>query len=328
MGKVSATGNNIKLMRIFFNPHAYTFLNLNPNLGDIKFFRESKRCLSQLIKIRTSDLISNGTLKSKVSIDFLLGFETTQLEFFNLSRTTRALISSINTLYVSPNHFPTSFNSIFFSKSKGTTKFRKHFTYTLSNTHHTTRANSMNIQLEPDDHLLADFFFHTIHTSCLKHEIRVNLLRYLNNSLKTKDRTSHFLENVDQRCSFCLTHPNLVPARETLNHIILSCPALENIRNSFLNILSCPLKNTKTLIIGSQAHETNLRTLDNILIAIYIHTIYKHTFQKHILTHERAFNVLKSMVESACNICPKISRAVARAREKNPSEFYYSIEIT
>ncbi len=80
----------------------------------------------------------------------------------------------------------------------------------------------------------------------LENHLREFIFQCRNNSLRTKDRLSHFLQ-LDDSCNFCL---NVFPdfkQRETFLHIFRKCAVTSNVLNSFLrhlNIVQPPSENS------------------------------------------------------------------------------------
>jgi hypothetical protein len=80
----------------------------------------------------------------------------------------------------------------------------------------------------------------------LDNHLREFIFQCRNNSLKTKNRLSHYLQ-IDDSCNFCL---NVFPdykQRETFLHIFRKCTVTSNILNSFLrqySIIQPPSENT------------------------------------------------------------------------------------
>ncbi len=58
----------------------------------------------------------------------------------------------------------------------------------------------------------------------LGNDFRVFLLKYYNNLLGLGNRTAHFVQNADARCTFCLLANRPDPVPESFEHVFYSCP--------------------------------------------------------------------------------------------------------
>jgi hypothetical protein len=126
--------------------------------------------------------------------------------------------------------------------------------------------------------------------SFLDNNLREFIFKCRNNSLRTKDRLSHFLQ-LDESCNFCLNvFPNF-RQRETFLHIFLKCTVVSSVLNSFLryfNIVQPPSENSfdEFFWYGTINHATCKPTLlvfDIFRYCIWVSKLRRSVPRNHVI---------------------------------------------
>jgi hypothetical protein len=87
----------------------------------------------------------------------------------------------------------------------------------------------------PDEETLK-FLLKMWNCSFLPNDFREYLFKERNNCLPLNNRIANYVENVDERCSFCrIINPD-TGTRESFPHLLLDCPVTRAALNGFLNI--------------------------------------------------------------------------------------------
>ncbi len=66
----------------------------------------------------------------------------------------------------------------------------------------------------------------------LNNDLRIFLLKYYNNILGLGNRIAHFVQNAENRCTFCLVANNPDPVPESFEHLFFSCPVTQDIHET------------------------------------------------------------------------------------------------
>jgi hypothetical protein len=81
----------------------------------------------------------------------------------------------------------------------------------------------------PPPKAIVEHFLASWNCSFLENNLREFIFKCRNNLLKTNDRLSHILKNIDQNCFLCNCLPDGGNHRETFNHFFRTCPVVTNL---------------------------------------------------------------------------------------------------
>jgi len=124
---------------------------------------------------------------------------------------------------------------------KGSKKFRnilmeKYSNMTNPNESRTVQTFATLTDTEVPDSTTLGFNLSLWNCTFLPNDMREFLFKERNNSLPLGTRIAHFLENINEKCSFCrIINPD-THHRESFNHFFLDCPVTRANLNGFLRI--------------------------------------------------------------------------------------------
>jgi hypothetical protein len=103
--------------------------------------------------------------------------------------------------------------------------------------------NHVNV---PDTSVIPHFLS-SWNVSFLDNNLREFIYKFRNNLIKTNDRLSHILSNVDQTCFLCKCLPISLKHHETFNHLFRTCPVTKNLISTVI-LISLTFPHLRTFI--------------------------------------------------------------------------------
>ena len=203
-------------------------------------FREKK-----LISLRPFDILNLNTLEILPSriIEVWQGIAFTVADYNTISTFMRQNVYRLRKNFASPC---TSLITFFDSVKKGSKKFRNVLfsdqNSTAINNHSGLKkrlaliSNLYNDQIEVC--VRRDDFFSIFNSNIIPTIIRTNFFNMLNNYTMLNGQISHFDENINPSCSFCLISNVANPQTETFTHFILHCIPFSDYLNYIYEIIS------------------------------------------------------------------------------------------
>ena len=320
--KFNLEGNNYKKMQIFGNQELFQqytrhIENFTPNI-----FRPHLRNVQNILKLSAEDLIDfdTGIAKNKASIEANIGFDLNLNEYLRLSHIANTILiinrqKSNNQIYTPPKLL----TKIFFTKTPGSKKFREQIPTHAENNFFINRLGQINLQGNPENRKASECFNKCLSLSFIKNDIKQIGFKFMSNTLFTNSRIGHFVDNLDERCNFCRSVPFRVAARETNIHIFGECESVTHIRYTLFDIISCPLSDIRSILVGSHSKTNIDNTFDNIVITLYIHFIYTHKHTNMIPTRDTFLRCLKSAIETYCAVSRSFSNNITNLKKKYPN---------
>ena len=312
-----------------FDNCAVKKITIQKEFCSINIFRPHLRSLLPIINLKSSDLVDfeSGLTKDKFLIEETLGSQLNLIEYFRLRHIGNCILNFHN----NSNHIsvgdPKEFHKIFFSKTKGSKKYRKAVPYRLPSNLLSNRIQKLNIMEEPVFKHFSEYFNKVVGLSFLSHNVKYTLFKYLSNSLGTYDRVGHFNPDIDERCNFCKIIPYVIAARETPSHLFMHCPALAHIREFFFNITHCPRSDDITIAVGSNSTTSFVNLFDNVVTAIYIHFIYSNRSSCKIPTLGAFREYLLSTINNSVQISRFFGNIVSRVQKTSLDQLIQSIIV-
>ncbi len=117
---------------------------------------------------------------------------------------------------------------------RGSKKFREIIDKSVYNDINVTNSSTLKSFCEINsivvpDSCVSEHFLSSWNFSFLDNNIREFIYKCRNNILKTNDRLSHIIDNVEQTCFLCRSITNVSQHRETFNHLFRSCPIVSTL---------------------------------------------------------------------------------------------------
>ena len=136
--------------------------------------------------------------------------------------------------------------------------------------------------------------YKSIELTTAKNCVREFIFRFLNNCLPINTRTSHFVDNVDRSCTFCILSLGARfygPApEETFIHLFLNCPIVQNILDRFMTDfigMTMPLQDNlvkKYLFQGDQLENSSFNLFNSWTRWILLYLIWSAKCRKRIFS--------------------------------------------
>jgi hypothetical protein len=158
-------------------------------------------------------------------------------------------------------------------------------------------------------------------TFCLKmwnsnffpNDLREFLFKERNNCLPLGNRLGHFIENVNERCSFCRIINPETNQRESFTHLFMDCPVTRTALNGFLRINRSwiqgnypELKNAYWYGIVNGELDKNV----GMIFSLFRFCIWKCKIRKKVPTALAVHSLVSTFVRLITTLKPKIYQSI------------------
>jgi len=282
----------------------------------------------KLIGLRPFDILNLNTFEIQPlrTIEARQGIAFTVTDYDTISTFMRQNVYRLRKNFASPcTSILTFFNTI----KKGSKKFRNILLSDqdsiIINNHHGLRkrlsfiSNLNNDQIETCVRRDEDFFS-VFNLNFIPTIIRTNFFNMLNNYTMLNGQISHFDENINPSCSFCLNSNIANPQTETFSHFILHCIPFSDYLNHIYGIISpgsTRNEQKKHFYLGFSTPNPSFNKFANVCTAFLWNFLYFRRKCKFIITQDLMVEFVTSNLRNAANASNGFQRTLIKSKKFN-----------
>ena len=141
--------------------------------------------------------------------------------------------------------------------------------------------------------------------SFLDNSLRTFIFRLHNNALTYNHVITHFADNIEPYCTFCMITRNIVLERDTAMHVFFSCPTTEELNERYFSWIFGVQKIVRRTEVFGFFHEANRE--DNMVLFIATKIMQKYLWDNKLRKTLPDIEILKNIVKSEIRILKKLS---------------------
>jgi len=164
----------------------------------------------------------------------------------------------------------------------------------------------------PDPEITA-FFLNLWNCSFLPNDMREFLFKERNNCLPLANRIGNYIENVNERCSFCRILNPETNQREDYNHLFLDCPVTRSTLNGFLRLSRSHIQGNHPELKKAYWNGVLNGQFDKnvaLIFALFRFCTWKFKIRKRVPRALELLTLLQNLLSTIIGMRPKIRTAI------------------